>query len=43
MSADTEIIGRYAKKAYDCGKAHHDKADVDKMLKSTIVYVAGKD
>lgn len=42
MSADTEIISRYAKKAYDCGRAHHDKENVDRILKSTIVSAAGK-
>ena len=42
MSADTEIISRYAKKAYDCGRAHHDKKRVDETLRSTIVIASKK-
>lgn len=40
ISENTDLICQYAKKAYDCGKLHHDKANVDKILKATIASVA---
>ncbi len=40
ISSDTDIVSKYAKKAYDCGKSHHDKADVDKLLRTTILDVS---
>ena len=42
LSANTDLIYQYAKKSYDCGRAHHDKMNVDKTLKSTIVSASEK-
>ena len=36
MSFDTSIVSRYAKKAYDCGKEHHDKTETKEVLRRSI-------
>ncbi len=37
-----EKIFEYSKKAYECGKAHHSKEEMDKLLVETICNVAGQ-
>lgn len=41
VSMNTGLIYEYAQKSYDCGRVHHDKADVDRILKATICAVKG--
>ena len=33
----SEKISEYGKKAYECGKAHHEKSQMDALLRETII------
>ena len=39
LTEDFEKIALYGKKAYECGKAHHDKKNTEKLLLETLTEV----
>ncbi len=42
LTANPEKISEYSKKAYNCGKEHHDVSLMDKVLTDTIIAAAKK-
>ncbi|MBQ7828772.1 MAG: hypothetical protein IJ345_00685 [Clostridia bacterium] len=42
LADDTSIISEYSQKAYACGKDHHDKAEIDRILRTVIMTVVRK-
>ena len=42
LADDTSLISEYAEKAYLCGKEHHDKAEINRILRTVIATVVRK-
>ena len=37
ISQNPTLVAKYARKAYECGREHHEKSGIDRILKKTII------